>query len=265
MAAGPGADRRLVELVAEVMGLLDLAEFRQGVLRALSHAVPCRWASLNEVGPERVVAAVHPHLDEEWIERFAALAHENPIYRHWVRTRDGRAYRFCDVCTRAELEETRLYRTIYRALGIEYQIAITLPNEGDQILAIVLHRTEREFTDDERDLLNRARPFLIQAYRNALAYSEARGSSDDAIGPVLEGHGLTMREAEVVRHVALGASNRDIAAQLGVSERTVQKHLERSFRKLGVTNRSEAAKVAWELARRLGPQLIPVLMAAGAG
>jgi DNA-binding CsgD family transcriptional regulator len=257
MPGGPRSDRRLVELVAEVMGLLDMAEFRQGLLVALARAFPCKWASLNEVGPDRVVAVVHPHLDDVWFERFAALAHENPIYQHWVRTRDGRAYRFCDVATRAEVEATELYQTIYRPLGIEYQIAITLPNEGDHILAIVLHRTDSEFTDDERDLLNRARPFLIQAYRNALAYSDARAVPDEAIAAGLEAHGLTSREAEVMSLVAFGASNRDIAAHLDVSERTVQKHLERSFRKLRVTNRSRAAKVAWDLARRTAPQLLP--------
>jgi DNA-binding CsgD family transcriptional regulator len=166
------------------------------------------------------------------------------------------------VCTRAELEATTLYRTVYRPLGIEYQIAITLPNEGDHILAIVLHRTEREFTGAERDLLNRVRPFLIQAYRNALAYSGARAVSGDAIGAALQGYGLTRRESEVMQLVAVGASNRDIAAHLRVSERTVAKHLERSFRKLGVRGRSAAAAAAWDVTRRAGQHLIPTLIAA---
>ena len=64
----------------------------------------------------------------------------------------------------------------------------------------------------------------------------------------LQDLGLTPREAEVAQLVATGGSNRDIAARLGVSDRTVQKHLERSFRKLGVKTRSEAAARAWELA-----------------
>jgi DNA-binding CsgD family transcriptional regulator len=59
-------------------------------------------------------------------------------------------------------------------------------------------------------------------------------------GP-LEAHGLTTREAEVLRWVARGKTNADIAAILGARPRTVAKHLERVFRKLGVETRTAAA------------------------
>jgi DNA-binding CsgD family transcriptional regulator len=69
---------------------------------------------------------------------------------------------------------------------------------------------------------------------------------------VLQAAGLTAREAQVVRLVALGSSNRDVAAALGVSDRTVGKHLEHAFRKLEVRTRSEAAARAWALVRAVG-------------
>jgi DNA-binding NarL/FixJ family response regulator len=47
--------------------------------------------------------------------------------------------------------------------------------------------------------------------------------------------------------VALGRSNQHVAAELGISDRTVGKHLEHSFRKLGVGDRSSAAGCAWAL------------------
>ena len=55
---------------------------------------------------------------------------------------------------------------------------------------------------------------------------------------------LTMREAEVLVWIARGKSNRDIAEILGLSPRTVNKHLEQIFVKIGVENRSSAAAVA---------------------
>jgi DNA-binding CsgD family transcriptional regulator len=109
----------------------------------------------------------------------------------------------------------------------------------------VLHREDCEFTDRERDLLNRARPFLIQAYRNAIAYSETGRPSAAAMTEALLSRGLTAREAQVLRQVALGGSNRDVALRLGLSDRTVQKHLQNAFRKLGVTTRSAASAIAW--------------------
>jgi DNA-binding NarL/FixJ family response regulator len=241
-------DAVLLELVGEVVGLLDLDELRHGMLGALLRAVPAKWASLNEVGPDRVVALVEPHLDDEWIERFAELAHENPLYQRITHTQDGRAYRFSDVTTRERLESTRLYREVYAPLGINHQIAFTLPNEPDYVLAIVLHREKHDFSDAERDLLNRARPFLIQAYRNAIAYSEISEHSSAVLEAALVAQGLTAREAEVLRLVALGGSNRDVATRLGLSDRTVQKHLQNAFRKLDVSTRSAAASRAWQLA-----------------
>lgn len=58
--------------------------------------------------------------------------------------------------------------------------------------------------------------------------------------------GLTQREAEVVRLVAGGRSNREIAALLFISEKTVHRHLSNIFNKLGVTSRTAAAAYAFE-------------------
>ncbi len=51
--------------------------------------------------------------------------------------------------------------------------------------------------------------------------------------------GVTLREAEVVRWVARGLANMEIAFQLQISSRTVQKHLERMLWKLGVRSQSD--------------------------
>jgi DNA-binding CsgD family transcriptional regulator len=56
--------------------------------------------------------------------------------------------------------------------------------------------------------------------------------------------GLTTRECEVLVWVARGKSNRDVGQILALSPRTVNKHLERVFVKLGVENRAAAAAVA---------------------
>jgi len=55
---------------------------------------------------------------------------------------------------------------------------------------------------------------------------------------------LTLREAEVLLWISQGKSNRDIAQILGLSPRTINKHLEQIFTKLGVENRTAAAALA---------------------
>ncbi|WP_431682521.1 helix-turn-helix domain-containing protein [Kitasatospora sp. KL5] len=54
---------------------------------------------------------------------------------------------------------------------------------------------------------------------------------------------LTPQEREVVRLAAAGHSNREIAAQLFLSPRTVGHHLYRAFPKLGVTSRDQLTEV----------------------
>jgi len=58
--------------------------------------------------------------------------------------------------------------------------------------------------------------------------------------------GLTERELMIVRAVARGLSNEAIAKELWVAEQTVKFHLTNIYRKLGVSNRTEAARYAFE-------------------
>lgn len=55
---------------------------------------------------------------------------------------------------------------------------------------------------------------------------------------------LTSRESEVLYWLTMGKTNRDISTILGLSPRTVNKHLEQIFQKMGVDNRTSAAVVA---------------------
>jgi ATP/maltotriose-dependent transcriptional regulator MalT len=67
--------------------------------------------------------------------------------------------------------------------------------------------------------------------------------------------GLTSREVEVLKLVATGASNKDIAASLVLSEKTVARHLSNIFTKAGVTSRSAATAFAFDsgIMTRSGP------------
>ena len=58
--------------------------------------------------------------------------------------------------------------------------------------------------------------------------------------------GLTAREVEVLRLVAAGKTNRAIAAELFLSEKTVARHMSNIFSKLGLASRSAATAYAFE-------------------
>jgi DNA-binding CsgD family transcriptional regulator len=77
--------------------------------------------------------------------------------------------------------------------------------------------------------------------------SEKRGEDDIQL---LQQLGLTGREAEVLLWLSRGKANREIGQILGISPRTVNKHLEQIFVKLGVENRASAAARAVRLLTR---------------
>jgi DNA-binding CsgD family transcriptional regulator len=252
----------LLELLAQLTGLLELKEFLPGLLRGLRQAVPADWISLNDLhpDPEHTTALVEPSLPAEVTSLFARHVHENPLVARYRATLDGRAYRFSDVSTPKELHDTALYQQVYAPLGLEHQIAFTLPHEPDHLLAIAISRRKHDFSDQERELLDRARPFLIQAYRNAVEHTHVLGElelrkrrsqlplENPRLQAALANHRVTTREAEILSFVATGLPDRAIAELLGLSERTVETHLQRCYTKLNVHTRTQAVTLARTLA-----------------
>jgi DNA-binding NarL/FixJ family response regulator len=69
-------------------------------------------------------------------------------------------------------------------------------------------------------------------------------AAEDTVRPVPEPCPLTPRELEILRAVAEGHTNARIGRQLWVTEQTIKFHLSNIYRKLGVTNRTEASRYA---------------------
>lgn len=84
-----------------------------------------------------------------------------------------------------------------------------------------------------------------------------RGRSE--VGSRVAGPSLTARERAVARLIGLGYTNRAIANELGISERTVGAHVQNILNKLGASNRAEiAARTAHDSEPRVGMQLPPL-------
>jgi len=77
-----------------------------------------------------------------------------------------------------------------------------------------------------------------------LLLAEKRRKSFDEISKTLP---LTAREREIFAWICEAKTNPEIAAILGLSQRTVHKHVERILGKLGVENRLQAQRFGWEM------------------
>jgi DNA-binding CsgD family transcriptional regulator/tetratricopeptide (TPR) repeat protein len=101
-------------------------------------------------------------------------------------------------------------------------------------------------------LIGTARAALGDAEGAALEFEAARATferlgarPDLSRVPGQTGAGLTGRELQVLRLVAQGATNRSIGTALGLSERTVDRHVSNIFAKLGVSSRAAATAAAY--------------------
>jgi len=118
----------------------------------------------------------------------------------------------------------------WRLLDAPYEIARTRSLLGDAC---------RSLGDEESAVLE---------HDAARAGFERLGARPDIarLRPSTSGHGLSRRELEVLRLVAAGRTNRQIAASLVISEHTVARHVQNIFAKLGLSSRAAATAFAFE-------------------
>jgi DNA-binding CsgD family transcriptional regulator len=137
---------------------------------------------------------------------------------------------------------TGMYADFFRPSGSRHSIMVCLPAGPGPVggpgrtLRLVLHRGPgRDFSERDRALLTLLRPHLHQALIDA--ERRRRGVPQ-----------LTRRQWELLRLVAAGYTNAQIARRLGLSGATVRTHMENIYARLGVSSRAAA------VTRALGDQ-----------
>jgi DNA-binding CsgD family transcriptional regulator len=237
--------QRAVSLV-DSLAELDAPEgFAAIVLPGLAGLVGCDVLTYNEIGPApgQTSYADYPSgaLDPATQAVFGAHVHEHPLVNHYRATGGGEPLMISDFLSLDRFHRLGLYAEFFRGISVEHQIAISLPGPDEQVIGVALSRGDRDFSDQDRALLSVLRAPLTAALlraRSRQQASQALGAADcgDQAGPA----SLTAREIVILRLVAAGRTNRAIAHELQLSPRTVAKHLEHVYRKLGVSSRAAA-------------------------
>ena len=148
----------------------------------------------------------------------------HPLVRFHGYDRGVITQRISDCLPFEEFRRGALFNEYYRRIGIDHAIAVPVLARAGLLVSFVLNRSRRDFSDRERTLLDLLRPQLARLYRHANTLDR-----------------LTARESEVLHWIARGKTDRQIGAILGISVRTVQKHLQSLYPKLGAENRTAAA------------------------
>jgi hypothetical protein len=110
----------------------------------------------------------------------------HPLFRYYLQTGDGRAQKASQVMTKSRYERYGETDEFTRQLGAKYQMGLFFPAGPSVVTAILLTRSQRDFTERERALLNRLYPHLVQAFRQTASLN--RLSRDvDGLFEMLEG------------------------------------------------------------------------------
>lgn len=207
---------------------LDKRVFAQLGVEQLPQLVASEFTTLSichlASGRREVFGLPAGALSEQDRAAFDRHFHEHPLVRYHAYQGGRGTQRISDSLPIEQFRRSALYNDYYRRIRIDHAMALPIYVRDGVLVSFVLNRTRRNFTDRERALLDVLRPHLARVYQRL-----------NRLG------GLTAREAEVLRWVAAGKSDAQIAAILHISTRTVQKHLQHSYEKLGVESRTAAA------------------------
>jgi len=237
-------ERRLLDRLSHGLAELylpDGGDFPSRVIRLASSLVTAESCSYNElVGPVCVSWRIEPAetLDFPDAEQlFQQHLPEHPLLHHYQVTGDLAARRVSDVASQRQFRSLGLYRDFYRLARVDYQLIVSAPAPRGGMISVVLNRHRRDFSDQQREVIDLLRPHLRQAAAIAALLSQpVPYTPRHADGRPL----LTPQQTRILQLVAAGSSDRSVARVLGLSVRTVQAHLQHIYRTLGVTSRTEA-------------------------
>jgi DNA-binding CsgD family transcriptional regulator len=139
----------------------------------------------------------------------------------------------------ASRRDHQMVRDELRTVGFDEQLSVPYVVDGAVHRAFVLARTGQDFTDAELETARRIQPLLELLNRQVRVLADSGGALSAA-----HEAGLTGRELSVLRLLAEGHTSEAIARRLASSPRTVQKHLQHVYRKLEVSDRLMAVRVA---------------------
>lgn len=216
-------------------GSVDGGEFARRGLECLPRLVSSELTTLSvcnlQTGHRSVVSDRPGAISRREIEAFDRHFHEHPLVREHGCNPDAVTRRIAELLPESRFRSSALYNDYYRAIGIDHVMAVPIHVDRCMLVSFVFNRNKIGFSDRDRERLEVMRPHLGVLYRLS-----ARGAPGG-----IDGAELTAREREVLRWVAAGKTDRDIAAILAISPRTVHKHLQHVYEKLGVETRTAAA------------------------
>lgn len=189
----------------------------------------------------------------------AAVAPRHPNYQALWQIGTAYPVRTSDHVTLREFWPTDVWRDQHGHCDGRYPVGFAVRcMPQTEVMFIGMHRSDRDFSDEELYGMAALQSLLVPAvqFRSCLDLAASRLLNSAELDRGTDGYYPSQREAEVLSLVTLGWTNDRIGRQLGITERTVRKHLEAVYNKAGISGRAAAA-AWWQASRHPGANPAP--------
>lgn len=248
--------KKVLDCLHRIYALRDVRHVASEMMAVVEELVPCVNISFDSVNlatgeVTNVFDRPIPLSHADFMARWEVFCHQHPGIAYLAAGGKAPIIAISDFLSDRQFRETGFFREFFHPIaGTTHQLGIILPVPG-YVVGVALNR-DRNFTRRERELLEELQPHFTQAFQNAQLLSSIQAAPEAEFSSWRR-KGLTHRECEVLTWLAEGKRNAEIAIILHMQPRTVGKHLENIFAKLGVETRAAAAAEARRLARFTGP------------
>ena len=241
---GERNQERFLELSWALAGARSAEELATAALEMIYSLVGVDEVGFNEVDLRKSVHRVRLYPDSlasrRVLPRFHRFAspHLHPAFAEMSLRGRRTPFTMSSILPTKEFVRTELYETVYEPRGLLYQAVVPIDAKKGRLTGIgyTFNRGSRDFRKSDLHCVYAVQSVLaahhaaLQAQRLSVhRIDAARGTSR-----------LTEREIEILSFVASGMTAQAIGRSLRISPRTVRKHVENSYSKLGVHDRIQA-------------------------
>lgn len=247
----------------------ELADIQRGSLERIKNIIPHRISMFDLVtmeadGQTEYIDPISTTMDQTeldaYYQRYAAMD-----YTTWsFDLRNLNVYRDLDLVDVERRDRTPIFLEWMEPQGVYYGCGATLAMAGIPLGTVTLfrERSAGDFASNEMRILKELAQHL-SLHLHELFPAGIVGQNDESKDPIanlIEEAGINPREAEILRLMIDGCTNKQMAEALFISESTVKKHVNAIYHKLGVSNRmglaSRMQQIGQESARSVQGRMV---------
>ena len=180
--------------------------------------------------------------EESDVEKYIGTYHEKDYLQYlYSLTNESTVYKDSAMIDESVRIETEFYQFFLKPAGIPFGAGIVLAKNQQVIAVFNMFRRENlgDFSEKDLYILNILKKHLENMVASAVKTEVPGDSEEKSLLKAVEDFSLSEREADVLRLIADGRSNKDISEQIHVSLSTVKKHVYNIFNKAGVNSRAQ--------------------------